>query len=189
MTTQDRQSSPDSGYENRDGVAVSPAIGPLPAIYVQEPMAGGGVIHHMSHLLHQIGREMSVAPDNLRFNSDHMWARLMNEANLIRVGITDFAQESLGDVVDVTLPKVGETITAGHACGDIESVKSVSDLIAPISGTIRTRNEDLASTPELVNSDPYGRGWMFETEADSASRDRQLADLMNARAYRDLTGA
>jgi glycine cleavage system H protein len=189
MTTQDRQPSLDSDHEDRVGVAVSPALGPLPAIYVQQPMAGGGVIHHMSHLRHQIGREMSVAPDNLRFNSDHMWARLVNEASLIRVGITDFAQESLGDVVDVTLPKVGETITAGQACGDIESVKSVSDLIAPISGTIRTRNEDLVSTPELVNSDPYGRGWMFEAEADSGSLDLQLAGLMDARAYRGLTGA
>ena len=132
---------------------------------------------------------MSVAPDNLRYNSDHMWARLVNEASLIRVGITVFVLESLGDVVDVTLPKIGETITAGQACGDIESVKSVSDLIAPISGTIRTRNEDLHSTPDLVNRDPYGRGWIFEAEADPVSLDRQLTDLMGARAYRDLTGA
>ena len=97
MTTQDRQPSPDSHHEDRDGAAVSPAIGPLPAIYVQElpaesgadggrhngrphgtRMAGGWVIHHLSHLRHQIGREMSVAPDNLRYNSDHMWARLVN---------------------------------------------------------------------------------------------------------------
>jgi len=118
-----------------------------------------------------------------------MWARLVNEASLIRVGITVFVLESLGDVVDVTLPKIGETITAGQACGDIESVKSVSDLIAPISGTIRTRNEDLHSTPDLVNRDPYGRGWIFEAEADPVSLDRQLTDLMGARAYRDLTGA
>jgi glycine cleavage system H protein len=76
-----------------------------------------------------------------------------------------------------------------HVRHAIESVKSVSDLIAPVTGTIRTRNGDLASTPELVNSDPYGRGWMFEAEADSASPDRQLADLMDARAYRDLIGA
>lgn len=132
---------------------------------------------------------MPNVPDDLRYSSDHLWARLVNGTSLIRVGITDFAQESLGDVVDVTLPRLGETITAGQACGDIESVKSVNDLIAPVSGTVRTRNDDLASTPELVNSDPYGRGWIFEAEADPASPDRQLADLIDARAYRGLTGA
>ena len=132
---------------------------------------------------------MARTPDDLRYSRDHLWTRLTNGASIIRVGITDSAQESLGDVVDVTLPKLGETITAGQACGDMESVKSVSDLIAPVTGTVRTRNEDLASTPGLINSDPYGLGWMFEAEADSASLDRQHGELMDARAYRDLTGA
>ena len=84
----------------------------------------------------------------------------------VRVGVTDFAQQSLGDVVQVTLPDLGETIKAGQACGDIESVKSVNDLVAPVAGTVRARNDDLAATPELVNTDPYGQGWMFEAEID-----------------------
>jgi glycine cleavage system H protein len=108
---------------------------------------------------------------------------------VVRVGVTDFAQQSLGDVVEVTLPRLGDTVTAGEACGDIESVKSVSDLIAPVTGTVRTRNDDITRTPELVNTDPYGHGWIFEVETDPATLGRQLAALMDARAYRDLAGA
>ena len=126
-------------------------------------------------------------PD-LRFSQDHLWARPGTGTSLIRVGVTDFAQQSLGDVVDVTLPGPGDTITAGEACGDIESVKSVSDLIAPVTGTVRTRNDDLAGAPDLVNTDPYGQGWMFEVEADPATLSQQLASLMDARAYRELAG-
>jgi glycine cleavage system H protein len=85
-------------------------------------------------------------------------------------------------------PRPGDTITAGAACGDIESVKSVNDLIAPVTATVRAQNEDLADTPELVNTDPCRQGWMFEAEAEPATLDRQLADLMDARAYRDLIG-
>jgi glycine cleavage system H protein len=103
--------------------------------------------------------------------------------------VTDFAQQSLGDVVDVTLPRPGDPVTAGEACGDIESVKSVSDLVAPVTGTVRTRNDDLAGAPELVNTEPYGQGWLFEVETDPASLGQQLAVLMDARAYRDLAGA
>jgi len=105
------------------------------------------------------------------------------------VGVTDFAQRSLGDVVEVTLPGLGETLKAGQACGDIESVKSVNDLVAPVAGTVRARNEDLASTPELVNTDPYGQGWMFEAEIDPSTLDQQFAGLMDAGAYRRLAGA
>jgi glycine cleavage system H protein len=131
---------------------------------------------------------MTDTPDDLRYSRDHLWVRLDAGASLVRVGVTDFAQESLGDVVDVSPPRPGDTITAGQPCGDIESVKSVNDLIAPITGTVRTRNEDLAGTPELVNSDPYGQGWMFEAEAEPATLDRQLADLLDARAHHDLVG-
>src|SRR5215469_316067 len=110
-------------------------------------------------------------------------------ARMARIGVTDFAQQSLGDVVDVTLPRPGDMVTAGEACGDIESTKSVSDLIAPVTGTVRARNEDLTGAPDLVNTDPYGQGWMLEIETDPATLTRQLAELMDARAYREVTGA
>jgi len=84
---------------------------------------------------------------------------------------------------------LGETIKAGQACGDIESVKSVNDLVAPVAGTVRARNDDLASTPEVVNTDPYGQGWMFEVGIDPSTLDQQLASLMDAGAYRRLAGA
>ena len=101
--------------------------------------------------------------------------------------MTDFAQQSLGDVVEVTPPRPGEMITVGEACGDIESVKSVSDLIAPVTGAVRDRNNDLTRTPELVNADPYGRGWMFDVEIDPSTLAQQLASLLGADAYRELT--
>jgi glycine cleavage system H protein len=121
------------------GIAISPAIGPLPAIYVHVPAPTGGT--------------MSGIPVDLRYSQDHLWVRPDPGGGLVRVGVTDFAQRSLGDVVQVTLPGLGETIKAGQACGDIESVKSVNDLVAPVAGTVRARNDNLASTPELVNTD------------------------------------
>jgi glycine cleavage system H protein len=132
---------------------------------------------------------MSDIPADLRYSPDHLWVRPGAGSGLVRVGVTDFAQQSLGDVVQVTLPDLGETIKAGEACGDIESVKSVNDLVAPVAGTVRARNDDLAATPELVNTDPYGQGWMFEAEIDPSTLDQQLADLMDAGAYRRLAGA
>jgi glycine cleavage system H protein len=128
-------------------------------------------------------------PADLRYSQDHLWVRLGAGTGLVRVGVTDFAQQSLGDVVEVTLPGLGEAVWAGEARGDIESVKSVNDLIAPVAGTVRARNDDLASTPELVNTDPYGQGWMFEAEIDPATLDGQLAGLLDADAYRKLAGA
>lgn len=132
---------------------------------------------------------MSDIPDGLRYSEDHLWARHDPATSLVRVGITDFAQQSLGDVVDVTLPKPGETLRTGEACGDIESVKSVSDLIAPFTGTVRTRNDDLAGAPDIINTDPYGQGWMFEAELDPATLSDQLARLLDAASYRTLAGA
>jgi glycine cleavage system H protein len=132
---------------------------------------------------------MTEVPADLKYSRDHLWIRLVDGTGLVRTGVTDFAQQSLGDVVEVTPPEPGDTITAGETCGDIESVKSVSDLVAPVTGTVRARNDDLWGTPELINTDPYGQGWMFEAEVDLATLDRQLADLLDARAYRDLTGA
>jgi glycine cleavage system H protein len=132
---------------------------------------------------------VSDIPADLRYSQDHLWVRLRAGPGLVRVGVTDFAQRSLGNVVEVTLPGLGDTVRPGEACGDIESVKSVNDLIAPVAGTVRARNDDLASTPELVNTDPYGQGWMFEAEIDPATADRQLARLLDADAYGKLAGA
>ena len=94
---------------------------------------------------------MPDIPTDLRYSKDHLWARPGPAARMARIGVTDFAQQSLGDVVDVTLPRPGDMVTAGEACGDIESTKSVSDLIAPVTGTVRTR------MPEPINTDPYGQ--------------------------------
>jgi glycine cleavage system H protein len=132
---------------------------------------------------------MPEIPADLKYSQDHLWVRPVDGTSLVRTGVTDFAQQSLGDVVEVTPPGPGDTITVGEACGDIESVKSVSDLIAPVTGTVRDRNDDLARTPELVNTDPYGQGWLFETEIDPAVLNEQLAGLMDAGAYRALAGA
>jgi glycine cleavage system H protein len=109
-------------------------------------------------------------------------------AGLVRVRVTDFAQQSLGDVVDVTLPEPGDTLKAGEACGDIESLKSVNDLIAPVTGMVRARNDDLTGSADLVNTDPYGQGWMFDVETDPATPHQQIAALMDADAYRELAG-
>jgi glycine cleavage system H protein len=132
---------------------------------------------------------MSDIPGELRYSKDHLWIQPVAGASLVRVGMTDFAQQSLGDVIDVTLPRPGGTVKLGEACGDIESVKSVSELIAPVTGTVRARNDELTGAPELVNADPYGQGWMFEVETDPATLGQQLAALMGARAYRNLAGA
>lgn len=162
-----------------DEFAVAPGIGPIPAIYVHQPAD-----QHVS-----IGGTMPDIPGDLRYSQDHLWARPSANTGLVRVGVTDFAQQSLGDVVDVSSPKPGDTVTAGEVCGDIESVKSVSDLIAPVTGTVRARNDDLTAAPDLVNSDPYGQGWLFEVQTDPGTLGQQLAVLMDAAAYRDIAGA
>jgi glycine cleavage system H protein len=119
-------------------------------------------------------------PDDLRYTRQHEWVR--TEGGRARVGITAYAQDALGDIVFVSLPEPGSMVDAGSAVGEVESTKSVSDLFAPISGTVVERNEALESTPELVNSDPYGQGWMFEVEpADPAAVDA----LLTADQYRD----
>lgn len=131
---------------------------------------------------------MTDIPADLRYSKDHLWARPGDGTGTVRIGVTDFAQQSLGDVVDVALPRPGETVTAGEPCGDIESTKSANDLIAPVTGAVANGNDELAATPELVNTDPYGQGWMFEVDIDSATLGRQLAALMDAAAYRQLVG-
>jgi len=119
-------------------------------------------------------------PDDLRYTSDHEWVRDL-DGGTIRIGITAFAQDSLGDVVYVSLPAVGATVSVGEACGEVESTKSVSDIYAPISGEVTAVNDALDSAPELVNSAPYTEGWMYEVRpADGAA----LESLLDAAAYR-----
>lgn len=131
---------------------------------------------------------MSDIPPDLRYSPDHLWVRVDADTGLARAGVTDFAQQSLGDVVDVQPPRPGETVAVGDACGDIESTKSVSDLIAPVTGTVRATNDNLIRSPELVNTDPYGEGWILDIEIDRAVVPQQLAGLLDARAYRELLG-
>jgi glycine cleavage system H protein len=118
-------------------------------------------------------------PEDLRYTGEHEWVRLVDDR--ARVGITTYAQNALGDIVYVSLPEDGATVTAGAACGEVESTKSVSDLFAPVSGRVVARNEALDATPELVNSDPYGEGWMFEVVPDDAA---SVQGLLSAADYR-----
>ena len=122
-------------------------------------------------------------PEDLKYTSEHEWVRSPGEADgSVRVGITHFAQDSLGDIVFVSLPDVGTQVQAGSPVGELESTKSVSDIYAPVTGTVVARNDALDSTPEVVNNDPYGEGWLFEvTGAGSGEVDA----LMEAHAYRE----
>ncbi|MCB0894828.1 MAG: glycine cleavage system protein GcvH [Nocardioides sp.] len=120
-------------------------------------------------------------PDDLKYTSEHEWVREPGEAEgSVRIGITHYAQDALGDIVYVSLPEVGETVDAGSTCGELESTKSVSDVYAPVSGEVVARNDALDATPELVNSDPYGGGWLFEVVPSDRS---QLDGLLDATAY------
>jgi len=120
-------------------------------------------------------------PDDLKYTTEHEWVRSPGEhEGSVRIGITHFAQEALGDIVYVSLPEVGDTVEGGTTCGELESTKSVSDVYAPISGEVVARNEALDATPELVNNDPYAGGWLFEVVPADAS---QLDGLLDAGAY------
>lgn len=122
-------------------------------------------------------------PDDLRYTPDHEWVKDQGEG-IVRVGITAYAQDALGDVVYVSLPAVGDELTAGDACGEVESTKSVSDLYAPLAGEVTAVNESLDATPELINSDPYGEGWMMEIKiADPAD----IETLLDVEAYQEQT--
>ncbi len=124
-------------------------------------------------------------PEDLRYSAEHEWVRVAVDGgrSTAEVGITDFAQDTLGDIVYVQLPEVGATLAASAACSEVESTKSVSDIYAPVGGTVVAVNEALVTTPELLNSDPYGAGWIFRLElADPAEVDA----LMDAAAYRSL---
>ena len=127
---------------------------------------------------------MAEVPDDLRYTAEHEWVRVNDGSKTVRVGITDYAQEALGDVVYVSLPELGATVSAGAAFGEVESTKSVSDLYAPVAGTVTARNEALESTPELINSDPYGEGWIVEIELAEGA---DLGVLLDAGAYGTLS--
>ena len=126
---------------------------------------------------------MSEIPADLRYTAEHEWISRTAE-DTVRVGITDFAQSSLGDVVFVQLPDVGATVAAGETFGEVESTKSVSDLYAPLSGTVTAVNGELEGNPALINSDPYGQGWLLELQADGDTLAEGLAALLDADGYR-----
>ena len=120
-------------------------------------------------------------PEDLRYSTDHEWVRL--DGSTVRVGITDYAQDALGDVVYIELPEIGTAVTAGESFSEIESTKSVSDVYVPVSGVVQAVNGALVDTPELVNRDPYGEGWILEIAlADPA----ELEALLDAAGYRAL---
>ena len=124
-----------------------------------------------------------MVPEELRYTAEHEWVR-MNADGTATFGITHFAQDALGDIVYVSLPAVGDVIAAGAACGEVESTKSVSDVYAPLSGTVVERNEALDAAPETVNADPYGAGWLIRlTVADAGAVD----SLLTAVEYHALT--
>lgn len=120
-------------------------------------------------------------PSHLRYTSDHEWVAVTGSR--VRVGITDYAQDALGDIVYVQVPAMGSTVSKGDAFGEVESTKSVSDIYAPVSGSVVSVNEALASAPESVNADPYGVGWLCEIECSDVS---QLDALLDASAYQSL---
>jgi glycine cleavage system H protein len=127
---------------------------------------------------------VSDIPSDLHYTAEHEWVRRSGD-DTVRVGITDFAQSALGDVVFVQLPDVGAEVTAGESFGEVESTKSVSDLYAPLSGTVAAVNSELESSPQLVNSDPYGAGWLLDLQVpDAATLESGLAMLLDAEAYR-----
>ena len=125
-----------------------------------------------------------MIPSTLRYTADHEWVRVTDSGS-VRVGITDYAQNSLGDIVFVQMPEPGTDVAGGDAVGEVESTKSVSDVLAPVDGTVIARNDRLDDAPELVNSDPYGEGWLYEIDpADPAA----INDLLDADSYAGVIG-
>jgi glycine cleavage system H protein len=126
---------------------------------------------------------VSSVPTNLRYTKEHEWVEEIAPGRY-RIGITDYAQSALGDIVYLQMPKVGDSIEAGKVCGEVESTKSVSEIYAPISGTVTAVNDELDSAPETINAEPYGKGWLFEVEN---SAQNQLSELLAPEAYSALT--
>ena len=127
------------------------------------------------------GEEMSNVPNELKYTKEHEWVGATSNSQIFRVGITDFAQGALGDIVYIQLPKVGETLTADKVCGEVESTKSVSEIYAPITGKVVAVNTALDIAPEVINQDPYGAGWIVEIEIEGA-----LPTLLDAPTYQGL---
>ena len=125
-----------------------------------------------------------MIPEDLHYSEEHEWVRLDDDVAII--GITDFAQDQLGDIVYVQLPEVGETVDAGSVVGELESTKSVSDVFSPLSGEVIARNETLDGSAEVINSDPYGEGWLFKIRC---AEDDPTAALISAEAYTSLTSS
>ncbi|MGK7390918.1 MAG: glycine cleavage system protein GcvH [Candidatus Cyclobacteriaceae bacterium M2_1C_046] len=123
-------------------------------------------------------------PDNLKYTNDHEWVKI--EGNTATVGVTDFAQSELGDIVYVEIETEGDEINQGEIFGTVEAVKTVSDLFMPLSGTVVEVNPELEANPEIVNSDPYGDGWMIKIELNNPS---EVDNLLDSEAYKELTGA
>lgn len=126
---------------------------------------------------------MSQIPAELQYTKEHEWVAETATAGTIRMGITDFAQGALGDIVYVQMPKVGEAVVADKVCGEVESTKSVSEIFSPVTGTVVAINDSLNSSPELVNSDPYGAGWLAEISVSG-----EPAALLSAAQYGEITG-
>lgn len=127
---------------------------------------------------------MTSTPEHLRYSSDHEWVSI--DGGRVRLGITDYAQDALGDVVYVQVPTVGTAVSAGDTISEVESTKSVSDIYAPVSGTVVAVNDALGTTPDVLNSDPYGAGWICEIELSDAT---EVDGLLDAAAYRGLIDA
>ncbi len=127
---------------------------------------------------------MSNVPGNLHYTKEHEWVQIV-DANTIRFGITDFAQAALGDIVFVTLPAVGSDVVYGESCGEVESTKSVSDIFAPVSGQVVAVNDSVETSPETMNQDPYGNGWIAEVKVDTST----LSGLMSPEEYTSITTA
>ena len=125
---------------------------------------------------------MSQIPEDLRYTKEHEWVAETTITNRLRIGITDFAQSALGDIVYVQLPKVGDVLTAGKVCGEVESTKSVSEIYAPVSGVVQSVNGSLLASPEILNTDPYGNGWIAEIDVAA-----EPVDLLSSREYAALT--
>jgi len=125
---------------------------------------------------------VSNIPADLKYTKEHEWVRDLATAGTVSVGITDFAQGALGDIVYVQMPKVGDTVVSGKVCGEVESTKSVSEIFAPVTGKIIAINESLSNSPELINSDPYNAGWLVEIELSETS-----SDLLTPEQYGQIT--
>lgn len=123
-------------------------------------------------------------PSDLRYTAEHEWVRVLDDSSRVRVGITDFAQDALGDVVYVDLPDTGTTVAASDAVGELESTKSVSEMYAPVSGVVVAINDALADNPQLLNEDPYGDGWLCEIDMSNSD---EIGAMMEAAAYTELT--